>query len=193
MNMNKILICIILFSFSEITNGISQGELDLPDSFSEKADRMGIEFYYPIETRIKRKKNYQDDFLQYDLVLKSKKNFEIRYFLYPNDDPKYTEIHPNIEITRTIASIATNDETENIRMNPLSDKEALERFNADWGVYADFVPKESFSRFKIGRIVSVYREDRGFLNCIILYKKDNLDRFMGMPMKFVDTIREEKS
>ena len=165
----------------------AQSNAIFPQSIQQKADNMGIEFFYPIESRIKHKRNVKDNFLNYDLILKSKNRFEIRYSLIPFDDPNYKSIHPHVEITRIIASIATNDENENIRMTVLSHEEAAIKFNADWGLYADFVPKDAFSKFKIGRIVSLYKEGRGYLNCIVLYKKDNLDRFMGMPVRFTNT------
>ena len=163
---------------------LTQSNAEVLKIFDEKAEKLGVEFFYPIETKIKQKKLRTDDFLNYDLVLKSKNDFEIRYFMYPESESSHISFHPHVEMTRTIATIATNDEDENIRMRTLSIEESIQRFNADWAIYADFVPKESFSRFRIGRLVSIYKEGRGYLNCIILYKKDNLDMFMGMPIRF---------
>ena len=163
---------------------VAQLNQGFPDSFQEKIEKMGVEIYFPIENRIKQKRIPEDDYLEYDLVLKSRNKFEIRYFLYPEGDHAYGTVHPHVEMTRTIASIATNDEDENIRITSLATREAQRRFGADWGIYADFVPKKSFSSFEIGRIVYLYKEGRGHLNCIILYKKDNLDAFMGLPVRF---------
>lgn len=174
-----ILAIMILFQYS----GKTQILENYPYAFQEKMEKMGVELFLPIESRIKQKKLVKDDFLEYDLVLKSKRNFEIRYFLYPENQVEGTP-PPQVELTRTLASIATNDEEENIRMTSLSHREAKRRFGADWAIYADFVPKQSFSDFAIGRIVSLFKEGRGYLNCIILYKKDNLDAFMGLPIHF---------
>ena len=182
----KLKLVILLFLVHHFSICLSaQSFKGYPDEFATKANKMGIEFFFPIESKIKVKKSIKDDFLNYDLVVKSKRKFEIRYFLYPVDTHQFTSFHPHVEITRTIASIATNNELENIRMTSLPHEESIEKFGADWAIYADFVPKESFSRFGIGRIVSLYKEGRGYFNCIILYKKDNLDAFMGLPIRFI--------
>ena len=163
---------------------IGQMDKSFPLDFKRKADLMGIEFFYPIERKIKSKKIVSDDFMEYDLVLRSRNDFEIRYSLVTAANAEKANIHPHVELTRTLASIATNDEEENIRVNPMSHRESLEKYGADWGIFADFVPKKSFSNFRIGRIVSLYKEGSGYLNCIILYKKDNLGSFVGTPVRF---------
>jgi hypothetical protein len=186
--MNK---CLLTVFFTLIYFALASGQFAFHESKSlnKKMDKMAIELFFPIETQIKKKKRIKDDFAHYDLVLKSSRRFEVRYVFVPVDMQSDTRLHPHVETTRLIASIATNDQDEHIAMEPLDQLTLNARYAADWGVSADFVPKEAFSHFPYGKILSLYKENSGLVNCIILYKNENLDGFLGLPMRFKEEVR----
>jgi hypothetical protein len=163
------------------------GKFGSPD-FTEKVERLELEFFTPVERRIKTKKLLKDDFLEYDLVLRSRNQLEIRYILQPFDNQQNTVLHPHVELTRMVASVASNDEEEEILINAFSGSEAKREYGADWGLFADFVPKRSFSGFPKARIMSLYKEEKGLVNCIILYKTEDLEGFLGLPLRFKSAV-----
>ena len=159
------------------------GKFGSPE-FLNKAERLGVEFFIPIEREVKTKKLLKDDFEKYDLVLKSGNQLELRYILQPIDIQGFNLIPPHVELTRIMASLATNDEEEHILVRSFTPHEAQIYYGADWGLYADFIPKKTFSRFPKARIVSLYKEDKGLIMCIILYRSEDLEGFLGLPIKF---------
>jgi len=178
---------LVTIFMSHISSGQS-GKFGSPD-FSEKVNRLDLEFFTPVERQMKTKKLLKDDFFEYDLVLRSKNQLDIRYILQPFDNQNNRVLYPHIELTRMIASIATNDEEEDILVNGFSGCKAKNDYGADWGLYADFVPKRSFSEFPKARIVSLYKEEKGLVHCIILYRTEDLEGFLGLPVRFKTTMK----
>ena len=158
----------------------------LSSNFQEKLDELGLEFYFPLEQKIKVKEEISDEFLNYDLILKSKNHFEIRYLLDPITEAENGIIHPRVRLSSLVATMATNNQEEYILISEMGEMEARESFGAEWGVYADFIPKKSFSHLPFGRVVSLFHANKGLVNCVILHRSENLDGFLGMPLRFGD-------
>jgi len=175
---------ISIFTTLSIISSHSQKPL-LSKKFEEKIEAMGVDFYFPIETKVKVKENVKDDFRSYDLILRSKHHFELRYILKPLSDKNSAVMHPHVQLSTLISTLATNDQEEFISIQEIAPDVAQNRFGADWGVYADYVPKYSLTSYTHGRVISLFNSEKGLINCIILHNEETLDGFLGMPLRFV--------
>jgi len=158
---------------------VSQEDFLFTRSFDAKLEKYEIEFYHPTERWLKASPLIADDFLNYDLVLHSPPDIEIRIDI----DEDHYRLFPNVEIQRSLASIATNDEREYIEITQYSKRYARNHYGADLALYADFTPKRSFGSLPNGRLLCLYKEGNALIKIIILYDQD-LDPYFKMPMRF---------
>jgi len=151
-------------------------------SFTKKLKRSGIEFYQPVERWMKVSSKKHDTYLKHDIILHSPPDVEVRIKIIPNKK-KNPPIRPQAFVPATLASIATNNEKALIRMRPLNNTESMERYGADSALIADFVPKEGYSNFSKGRLLSIYKEGQALINYVVLYE-DKLDPYFDLPLRF---------
>lgn len=171
-----------IIAFFLITSCIqlqAQEEFVFTKQFSKKLKKHQIEFFYPVERWLKLSNKTKDEFMNYDLVLHSPPDIEMRLVIH-RDHPRF---YPNVEITRTLAHISTNDENAFIEYTQYPRRQAWERYGADLVLYADFEPKASFTHYPNGRVLVLYKEGEAMIKCIILYKNE-LDPYFKLPMKF---------
>ncbi len=166
---------LLLFSIT----GSGQSGLVFTKSFNQKLERYDIEFFLPVERWLKPAPYTRDDFMQYDLVLHSPPDIEIRIDI----DSDHKKFVPTVEIQRTVAHLATNDENEYVEFTRYPASYAHNYFGADLVMYADFTPKESLTSFPNARMLCLYKESRALIKFIILYK-DQLDPYFKIPLKF---------
>ncbi|MBX2817242.1 MAG: hypothetical protein KTR24_14635 [Saprospiraceae bacterium] len=146
-------------------------------SFALELEAAGADFISPVEGFYKIKMLKADRHLEYDLVLRSEdKAFEMRFDVKPD----YQLAVPHIHCFNLLNSIAVNEEHFDIELNLFSPEESQKRYHADWSAYADFVPKRRFSDFHYGRLVTIYREDRGLIHQILLFNEHNREKDLRM-------------
>ncbi|MFT4565970.1 MAG: hypothetical protein ACI9FN_000923 [Saprospiraceae bacterium] len=173
------MIIIYLLIASEIH---SQSEMIFTRSFTKKLKRCGIEFYHPVERWMKVSSRKNDTYLKHDIILHSPPDVEVRIKIITSKKNNVA-IRPQVYIPATLASIATNNEKAFIRMRPMSSDEAMEKYGADRAIIADFVPKEGYTNYPKGRMLSLYKEDQALINYIVLYE-DKLDPYFDLPVRF---------
>ena len=166
----------VIMSFSA---GTSQSGLIFTKSFNHKLEKYDIEFYLPVERWLKPAPYTKDEFMQYDLVLHSPPDIEIRIDI----DRDRKKLVPTVEIQRAVSTLATNDENEYIEFTKYPTSYAKTYFGADLALYADFTPKESLTSLPNARMLCLYKESRALIKFIILYQ-DQLDPYFKIPLKF---------
>ena len=175
----KLILYIILIIIS--IPALGQEQLVYTKSFTKKIERVGLEFFRPVERWMKAAPTYKDDFMNYDLVLHSYPDLEARIKI--DRDTRRKPVIPNVEITRLIASMATNRQASEIKISKYQEAYAREQYGADLVLFADFEPKEGFSNFSKGRILCLYKKDRALVSYIILYNED-LEPYFETPLRF---------
>lgn len=171
----------ILFFFLLCTRATSQENILFTKKFEKLVNRYELEFYHPVEKWLKPSPFVLDDFLAYDLVLHSNDKFEVRIIVQGAD--KHNIIHPHINIVSIISSISSNDDLDLIKVSKMSEDYSKLEYHADDVLFADFVPKESFSHYKKGRLLCLHRADLALVFYLILYENE-LDPFFNLPIRF---------
>jgi len=120
--------------------GYSQDDFLYTKKFTKLLERHDLEFYLPVERLMKISPVTEDDFLRYDGVFHSPPNVEVRLLIDKDTD----RLFPNIEIVKLISHITTNEEDAFVEITEYPSKMSQERYGADFVLYADFKPKESF-------------------------------------------------
>ncbi len=169
-------ILIILLCSSQLS---AQSDFLYTKSFSKKIKKFNLEFFQPVERWMKVSPVKEDKYLNYDVVLHSPPNVEVRILIKKD----HRRLFPNVEIATLIAHISTNDDDAVIEFTQYPSRYALDHYGADLALYADFEPKESFSSYPRGRILILYKEGEALVNYIILYE-GQLDQYFKMPLKF---------
>lgn len=171
-----ILLCSATFSV------VGQESFLWTKSFDRKMKRMGLEFFQPVERWMKPALDQFEHGVDFDLILHSPPDIEVRVRL--EEEPPRRPLHPNVYITNLVSTLATNDQNALIRMTAYQLDYARQTYGADLAIYADFVPKQSFSSAPQGRILCLYRQGEGLVSYVILYTGEELDPFFELPLMF---------
>lgn len=170
---------VILFAYP------GQTQIIYTRSFTEKIQKIGLNFYEPTENWLHLQPTTEDAYFKYDLILFSEDgNLDIRFILQDvEDDPTILQF-PHIEFTRTIVNLSTNKQEEDIMISQLPDSLVHSYFNADWALMADMIPKKEITNKKFGRIYGLFKENRGFAVLIIFSNEPNIDQVFERMLSF---------
>ncbi len=164
------LMVFVLFLNLEVT-----AQHKLPDRFQGQLDKMQIDIAIPTEHSFKAKKVKSQEFWSADYVLRSKKSkVEIHYSLIPSEVAD--QLVPQVFTTTTLANLARNEEKySDIAFHKIPGNVLSGTFNADWGAIAYFRPKYKISRFQYGKLLSLYKANRGFVQVLFLFDSGEED------------------
>jgi hypothetical protein len=99
-------------------------------------------------------------------------NCNFRHTLFPD----HQFLVPNVQTTSTLASIASNEEIyATIAIHKIKEEDLSAAFNADWGSLFYFQPKRSFSRFRYGKLLSLYKIGKGMIYVLFLFDEADED------------------
>lgn len=171
-------ISLTIFSFS------LNGQIHFTKSFDNKLSHFNLEVLEPEGEWMKIINLRENDFMDYDIVFEATPETEIRIQIQEDNFIK----SPKFEIHRLIASIATNEGDSIIEYTEYPWRRANKDYNADYAMYVDFVPKESFSKHKNARALFLYKRNVGFVKYIILYN-EGLNPFFNKPIRFKRSIK----
>ncbi len=157
----------------------SQDDFLYTKKFTRLLERHHLEFYLPVERWMKLSTVQRDEYLRYDAVFHSPPNVEVRLIIDKDTDLLF----PNIEIVKLISHITTNEEDTFIEITEYPSGMSEERYGADFVLYADFKPKESFTSYPYGRLLCLYKEGGSLVKYIMLYD-GQLDPFFSLPIRF---------
>ena len=155
-------------------------------SFDKKLKKYDLEYYQPTDIWL-HPVPYQDEYDEYDMVLYSEdQDVEVRYLFRDSSSPLALSSMPHFEFYRSILDFASNEEEDNqIAIQDMLPETALELYNADWCLTAEFTPKASVSNMPKGRILGIYKEGSGLIFCVIFFDGD-LPSYFELPIKFIN-------
>ena len=177
-------ILIILISFCPLLI-IAQGDFVHTKAFDAKLKKYDLQYQEPSEIWL-HPLPHEDEYDAYDLVLHAEGiPIEVRYIFRDDKSPIALSATPHLEFYRSVIDFASNEEEANeIRIMDMLEEDVQSKYNADWCLVADFKPKFEISAKPKGRILGIYKEERGLIFCIIFYGTDTLPDYFELPIKF---------
>lgn len=160
---------LLLVTFSSLS---AQG-IEFSPEFLTLRDKIGIDVFTPTESSFKSIKIIKNPYQNYQAAVRSRHdNLEIRYNFIPYNDKNPTTTMPHLQVTRSVASAATNDEEAIIAFHEISQKD-LEIFGADWGQMVIFRPKKGFAIQQFCKMLTLFKEGRGTAFIFYLFEDAN--------------------
>jgi hypothetical protein len=161
----------VLFSVSVFAQRI-----DYSDSFLAKLDQLSLTLVEPMDAGYKDVMILKNDVEGYDFAIRSRKEkLEIRYILEDYDANNIMHQFPNLQFTRLLTHLATNDDNSlPLSVHELAQDEVEEAFGADWGKVAYFQPKGNFTHWQYAKLLSLYKSERGMAHILFLYNRSGL-------------------
>ena len=154
---------VLIFLACDVSKGQSQ--------FDSRLDELDLFYYSPVESSYKSFKNGETRYFKYDIKLLSKSDKQEIFVILKSEDKLQNLANtPHIEFTRLIASIATNDQNENIVVKSFSE-EKLEAYNAAWASEANFILKNNISKYRKAKLISIYKEGNGLASILYCYNE----------------------
>jgi hypothetical protein len=177
----QLLMILIIFVLGHHLSAQAQeGQMILTKQFTSTLEKHELIWYTPVERWLKLTPMTSDQYLQYDVVVHSPPNVEARIII-KEDGPK---LYPNIEIVKMLAHISTNEEDTLIEVTEYPRRRSEDMYGADFVLYADFIPKSSFSNYPNGRLLCLYKEGQALVQYILLYE-GALETYFKMPIRFI--------
>jgi len=150
-------------------SGLKGQPFDIPAPLNEKLAVMQLDLLLPVDSDYRLLPPRQDEFQSCDLALRSRsEKMEIRYLAHPWKEENTTSGFPQILAARTVTHVATNAPEAPITLLSLGAGD-LQLFNADWGVEYVFTPKPEFSEHRFGKLLVLFKEQRGTLMVFYLF------------------------
>lgn len=181
MMLNKFWVTLLILTFAGIEVG-AQNNVVYTKSFTRKLAYHQIDFFQPVERWIHITNIKSDGYMNYDAVLRDEEGLEIR--LNIQEANKTHSQHPHIELMRIISTISTNNQEAQIKISQMNQDWVKERYQADWGLFADFIPKVEYSEYPKGRLLCLFKEGQAMVNYIVLHDEEELDPYFEFPLAF---------
>jgi hypothetical protein len=163
--------CLIIFvllgssTYAQKSQGLKLIEEDL--------DKMGLNFYTPVENTFKFSKLRLSEFYEYDSRIRAKSGeMEILIALHPDGEEMSTSRHPHIEFQRLLGNLTPNDDEQQVLVVGWREQKLVDR-NADWGAEAYFRPRKAITSFPNAKLIAFFKEGHGMV--VMLYCFDKPD------------------
>lgn len=163
---------------------IGQKDFIHTKKFQKKIDRLGLFYYQPTEAWLHPVKPTSDDYGPFDLVLESSDEaIEIMYRFKEVNDKSNLASHPQLDMFQYVANLARNDQNTNITLTEIEHSVLDTVFNAEWGLYADFRPKQSLTHLPYCRMLAIYKEEHALIYSMIFYEEE-VPEYFELPISF---------
>ncbi len=170
-----LLIQFFILSYSNFLNA----QIKLPVLFIESLEQMKLDIAIPVERTYKNKRIKRNEFFNPDHIIRARRHrVEIQYAIFPKDS--HPHLIPHIRHSMTVTSLTSNqDQLRTIAVHKISKEDLSNSYNADWGSISFFQPKRAFSKYQHGKLLSLYKEDRGMICILFLFdegEEEEVDR-----------------
>jgi hypothetical protein len=175
---------LVVLAFSWLA-GICQ--VTYTTEFTKLLEKEGIEYAEPTEQWLHVTIPPEHEYMRYDLVLQNDRNdYEVRYDIR-HVRGRVPLIPPSVEVSRLLASIASNEDAHEILVKIPEASFIREAFNADQGILAYFRPKSEFSEKPYGALLTLYAGERQAIDVVFLFADPDYDPLtMYRSVRFAD-------
>lgn len=163
------------------------GQVTYTSEFTKLLEKEGIEYAEPTEQWLHVTIPPEHEYMRYDLVLQNDRNdYEVRYDIR-HARGRVPLIPPSVEVSRLLASIASNEVEHDIQVKIPDESFIREAFNAEQGILAYFTPKSEFSEKPYGALLTLYAGDRQAIDVVFLFADPDYDPLtMYRSVRFAD-------
>lgn len=170
---NSVKFCFAFLLLFGVSLTITYGQTNLLFDFHTKIQEVGLDIAMPVEGSFRERKARRQIYFSPDYILHSKKQkVEIQYLVI-NASPHQT-IVPQVHIITTLSNLAQNEEDHStIAIHDIETQTLHNDFNADWGAIAFFQPKQSISKYKHAKLLSLFKAEKGMAYVLILFNEGN--------------------
>jgi len=166
----------------------AQENTPVSERFENTLDAFGLYYYEPTEAWLHPVPQQLKDYGPFDMILHSSdEKIEIRYRFKKIKSKQDLANHPQLDMFQYVASLSSNEQRPNITLTEIESAIIDTVFNADWGLYADFQPKESLASFPFCRLIGLYKEGQAMIYSMVFYE-DEIPEYFDLPISF----REEE-
>lgn len=186
MKFNSLLSFILIFLYQS-----TSAQIDYSTSFQQKLEDANLQFIEPIEGKYKDIPVFINEYCNFDLAIKSKKEkIEIRYAIKTDTNSNGFDV-PHIRIMQLLSNVATNNQKPVVAIHRVPDSEIRQDYNADWAAIAYFTPKLKFAYKDHCKLLALHKEGVATVFVFFLFDKptDELDK-MSSSIRFRDNERE---
>ena len=163
--LSTLLVLISVSAFGQKLEVIAQIDVQL--------EEMGLDFYMPVENKLKFSKLKSSEFFEYDTKLAARsRELEILIALHPDGEGPLTSDMPHLEFNRLLANLTPNDDEQEVLIVGWNEDRLAKR-NADWGAEAYFTPREEITKFPYVKLIAFFKEGHGMV--VMLYCFDKPD------------------
>lgn len=175
---------LILLTCCSASAAFGQDRLTFTRSFSDKLQQFNLDYYEPVEAWLHPVPQRNSDFGNFDLILESsRQDVEIMYLFKEAGDPQSLTNHPQLDLLQQVAHLATNDQEASIIISDMNAQIIDTVFYADWGLYADFVPKRSLSDKPQCRMLAIQKDATAMIYSILCYEEE-IPAYFDLPIGF---------
>ncbi|MEL6922948.1 MAG: hypothetical protein AAFO94_02795 [Bacteroidota bacterium] len=155
-------------------------QIDYPEAFVEKLDAGQLLFIEPVEGKYKDIANFRNEYWNFDMSIKSKKEkVELRYAILT--DTSYNGFNiPQIRMLQMLSNVATNDQIPVVAVHSIPQSEIEHDYSADWAALAYFTPKPTLSHRDQCKVLVLHRDDVATVFVFMFFDKptDELEDMM---------------
>jgi len=178
------LFCFTIAILITSSSAVAQNKFIHTKKFQKKIDRLGLFYYEPSEAWLHPVKPKRNDYGPFDLVLESSdEHIAIMYRFKEVDEKNNLASQPQLDMYQYVATLASNDLNKNITLTEIDHSVLDTVFNAEWGLYADFVPKQSLTTLPYCRMIAIYKSDHALIYSMVFYE-DNIPEYFDLPISF---------
>ena len=155
-------------------------QIDYSESFVQKLEDGQLMFIEPIEGKYKDIATFRNEWWNFDLALKSKKEkIEIRYAIHTDTKSNGFDV-PQIRMMQLLSNVATNNQKPIVAIHSIPEAEIKKDYNADWAAIAYFTPKVSFAYKDHCKVLTLHKDGVATVFVFFLFDKptDELDNMM---------------
>lgn len=175
---------LIYFGLSYHTTIYAQAYLSVDKRFERSLEEFGLHYYEPTEAWLHPVPLQSDDYGPFNLILQSSDDkIEIRYRFKKIKSLQDLANHPQLDMFQYVSTLSSNTQNRNITLTEIEPKILDSVFHADWGLYADFQPKESVAKYPRCRLIGLYKEGCALVYSMVFYIEE-LPEYFKLPISF---------
>lgn len=179
------IILIVLVSIISIES-YSQDEIVYTKDFTDILEGYKLRIHPPSAQWLHPLPYLEDDYGKYDMVFVSEDDSVEMKFIFKHKREAQTILSfPHLECSRLITQFATNNQKAYINIRELSAYDLKNKYNADWGMHVNFVPKQEITTKKKGKMILLFKEDHSLITSIIFYNNRFLPQDYLLPISYI--------
>lgn len=165
-------VALISFLLLHLCSMELSAQLVISESFDESLEELDLIFFYPLESEFKYENAGKNRFFDYDLKMTSRSRaIDVFIMIHPEVNELDISLTPHVEFAMQIAHLASNSEEHTIWVQGFNESKTA-KLGSDWASEARFVLKRGISRHPNARLLSFYKQGKGYISVLYCFTKN---------------------